>query len=104
MRSEHVVSIPTLLYHQVRADSLTDPSDVQAMFDNIPVADKQLLWIEGTTARWDGYTVFQRRPLRCSSGSTSTWPELSSEHRGDVRTDDGGLDHGVPRRKPVSRR
>jgi hypothetical protein len=55
------VSVPTLPY-QVRADSLTDPSDVQAMFDNIPVADKRLLWIEGTTAHWDGYLEFQRRP------------------------------------------
>jgi hypothetical protein len=55
------VRVPTFLY-QVRADSLTDPSDVQAMFDNIPVADKRLLWIDGTTARWDGYLEFQRRP------------------------------------------
>jgi uncharacterized protein len=55
------VSAPTLLC-QVRADSLTDPSDVQGMFDNIPMADKRLLWVEGTTARWDGYMEFQRRP------------------------------------------
>jgi hypothetical protein len=45
-----------------RGDILTDPSDVQAMYDNIPVADKKLQWIEGTTARWDGYLEFQRRP------------------------------------------
>jgi hypothetical protein len=32
------------------------------MFDNIPVAEKKLQWIEGTTARWDGYMEFQRRP------------------------------------------
>jgi hypothetical protein len=32
------------------------------MYDNIPVAEKQLHWIEGTTARWDGYLEFQRRP------------------------------------------
>jgi uncharacterized protein len=55
------VRVPTFLY-QVRGDTLTDPSDVQAMFDNIPVADKKLHWIEGTTARWDGYLEFQRRP------------------------------------------
>ena len=55
------VRVPTFLY-QVREDTLTDPSDVQAMFDNIPVADKKLHWIEGTTARWDGYLEFQRRP------------------------------------------
>jgi len=55
------VRVPTFLY-QVRRDSVTDPSDVQAMYDNIPVADKKLHWIEGTTARWDGYMEFQRRP------------------------------------------
>ena len=53
--------VPTFFY-QVRGDTLTDPSDVQTMFDNIPVADKKLQWIEGTTARWDGYLEFQRRP------------------------------------------
>lgn len=55
------VRVPTFLY-QVRGDILTDPSDVQAMFDNIPVAEKKLQWIPGTTARWDGYLEFQRRP------------------------------------------
>ncbi|MCP2262889.1 alpha/beta hydrolase family protein [Promicromonospora thailandica] len=55
------VQVPTYLY-QVRDDLLTDPSDVQGMFDNIPVAEKELHWIEGTTARWDGYLDFQRDP------------------------------------------
>jgi pimeloyl-ACP methyl ester carboxylesterase len=55
------VHIPTFLY-QVRDDVLTDPSDVQAIFDNIPAAEKKLQWIDGTTARWDGYVEFQRRP------------------------------------------
>ena len=55
------VRVPTFLY-QVHDDVLTDPSDVQTMFDNIPVADKKLHWIHGTTARWDGYLEFQRRP------------------------------------------
>jgi pimeloyl-ACP methyl ester carboxylesterase len=55
------VRVPTFLY-QVRDDVLTHPSDVQTMFDNIPVAEKKLQWIEGTTARWDGYMEFQRRP------------------------------------------
>jgi uncharacterized protein len=55
------VRVPTFLY-QVQGDTLTEPEDVQAMFDNIPVADKKLQWIEGTTARWDGYLEFQRRP------------------------------------------
>jgi pimeloyl-ACP methyl ester carboxylesterase len=55
------VRVPTFLY-QVRDDVLTHPSDVQTMFDNIPVADKKLQWIRGTSARWDGYLEFQRRP------------------------------------------
>jgi pimeloyl-ACP methyl ester carboxylesterase len=55
------VRVPTFLYG-VRDDVLTDPSDIQAMFDNIPIAEKRLQWIENTTARWDGYLEFQRRP------------------------------------------
>ena len=55
------VRVPTFLY-QVRNDALTDPSYVQTMFDNVPVADEKLQWIYGTTARWDGYLEFQRRP------------------------------------------
>jgi len=55
------VRTPTFLY-QVRGDVVTDPSDVQTMFDNIPIADKRLQWIDGTTARFDGYLEFQRRP------------------------------------------
>ncbi|MEW1721067.1 alpha/beta hydrolase [Streptomyces sp. NPDC093109] len=55
------VNVPTFLY-QVRDDVLTHPSDVQTMFDNIPGTRKKLQWIEGTTARWDGYLEFQRRP------------------------------------------
>jgi hypothetical protein len=53
--------VPTFLY-QGGGDILTDPSNVQAMTGNIPVAEKKLQWIEGTTARWDGYLEFQRRP------------------------------------------
>jgi pimeloyl-ACP methyl ester carboxylesterase len=55
------VRVPTFLY-QVRGDVLTDPSDVQSMYDHIPVTDKKLQWIEGTTSRWSGYMEFQRRP------------------------------------------
>ncbi len=55
------VRVPTFLY-QVHDDMLTDPSDVQTMFDNIPVTDKKLLWVHGTPARWNGYLEFQRRP------------------------------------------
>jgi len=35
------VRVPAFLY-QVHDDLLTEPGDVQAMFDNIPVADKKL--------------------------------------------------------------
>src|SRR5580692_10077758 len=55
------VRVPAFLY-QVHDDVLTDSSDVQAMFDNIPLADKKLQWIYGTTRRWDGYLEFQRHP------------------------------------------
>jgi uncharacterized protein len=55
------VRVPTFLY-QVHDDVLTEPDDVQAMYDNIPVADKKLHWVGGTTRRWDGYMEFQRRP------------------------------------------
>ena len=54
------VTAPTLLY-QVRDDLYTRPSDVQAMYDNIPV-EKKLFWIEGTTRRWEGYAYFQNDP------------------------------------------
>jgi alpha/beta superfamily hydrolase len=55
------VTIPTFLY-QVRDDVYTTPADIQAIFDNIPIEDKKLFWIEGSTRRWDGYTYFQRHP------------------------------------------
>ncbi|MEV6987233.1 alpha/beta hydrolase [Sphaerisporangium sp. NPDC051017] len=55
------VRVPTFLY-QVRDDLMTTPDDVQAIFDAIPIEDKQLMWIEGSTARWDGYLEFQRNP------------------------------------------
>jgi pimeloyl-ACP methyl ester carboxylesterase len=55
------VRIPNFLY-QVHDDALTEPGDVQTMFDNIPVPDKGLQWVGGTTRRWDGYLEFQRHP------------------------------------------
>ena len=73
------VRVPTFLY-QVRGDVLTHPSDVQTMYDNIPIADKKLQWIEGTTARWDGYLEFQRRPepMLAWFGSHMTLPPLAT--------------------------
>jgi hypothetical protein len=55
------IRVPTFLY-QVRRDSVTDPSDVQTIYDDIPIAEKKLQWIDGTTARFDGYLEFQCRP------------------------------------------
>jgi uncharacterized protein len=57
------VSTPTLLY-QVRDDVLTRPSDVQTIFDNIPIKEKELFWITGTTKRWDGYAYFAKNPAK----------------------------------------
>lgn len=53
--------VPTFII-QVHDDVLTRSSDVQAIFDAIPVADKKLFWIEGSTRRWDGYNYFSKRP------------------------------------------
>ncbi|MFF2193033.1 alpha/beta hydrolase family protein [Streptomyces sp. NPDC058157] len=53
--------VPTFIT-QVRDDALTKPSDVQAIFDAVPVGDKKLFWIEGSTRRWDGYNYFSEHP------------------------------------------
>lgn len=55
------VKTPTFVY-QVHDDVLTTPADVQATFDAIPIEQKKLHWIKGSTLRWDGYLEFQRRP------------------------------------------
>ncbi|OAT68274.1 hypothetical protein AWB85_25380 [Mycobacteroides immunogenum] len=54
--------IPTFII-QVRNDVLSSARDVQAIFDNIPAADKKLFWIENSTRRrWDGYNYFPQHP------------------------------------------
>lgn len=58
------IRVPTIVY-QVRDDTMTRASDVQAMYDAIPNGTvKDVFWIEGTTRRWDGYLYFQRQPDR----------------------------------------
>ncbi len=57
------VCVPTFLY-QVHDDVLTEPSDVQTVFDNMPLSEKELFWIYGTDRRWDGYAYFQLHPER----------------------------------------
>jgi pimeloyl-ACP methyl ester carboxylesterase len=55
------VDVPTLLL-QVREDTLTTPDDVQAIFDAMPTADKDLIWIDGTDRRFDGYNYLPSNP------------------------------------------
>ena len=66
VRAAAKVTVPTLLY-QVRDDSSTIPEDVQRIFDVMPATDKDLMWVLGTTRRWDGYTHFQNEPERALS-------------------------------------
>ncbi|MFC9154710.1 hypothetical protein ACFTT0_06970 [Streptomyces bauhiniae] len=40
---------------------MTRPEDVQSIYDAIPVEEK-LVWIEGTTRRFDGYNYFGAHP------------------------------------------
>lgn len=54
------IRIPTFLY-SVKDDLLTKESDVQTMYDLIPIEDKKLFWVDGT-ARIKGYTYFQQEP------------------------------------------
>jgi pimeloyl-ACP methyl ester carboxylesterase len=55
------VDIPTLLL-QVRDDTLTTPADVQAIFDAISTNQKNLIWIDGTNRRFDGYNYLPKKP------------------------------------------
>jgi hypothetical protein len=55
------VRIPTFVL-QVKEDTMTYPSDVQAVYNAIPVKDKKLFWIEGTPWRFHGYTYFSEHP------------------------------------------
>lgn len=57
----HAITVPTLAA-QVHDDVMTRPEDVQAIHDAIPVEDKQMNWIEGTTRRFDGHKLLQRPP------------------------------------------
>ncbi|NEP82491.1 MAG: alpha/beta hydrolase [Okeania sp. SIO3B3] len=53
--------LPTLLV-QVKDDTATFPSDIQAIYDAFPVTEKKLHWIEGTKQRFRGYTYFSEHP------------------------------------------
>lgn len=60
---EHVkaVTVPTLVA-QVHDDTMTRPEDVQAIYDALPVTDKDLHWIRDTNRRFDGYNYFGQHP------------------------------------------
>ncbi|MBP2338214.1 pimeloyl-ACP methyl ester carboxylesterase [Saccharothrix coeruleofusca] len=62
-KSAPAVTVPTLTYG-VHDDPLTHPSDLEAIFEAIGAQEKDMFWIHGTTARWDGYLWFQRHPER----------------------------------------
>ena len=63
LRAAKSIRMPTFIC-QVKDDLMCDPADVQAIYDDIPAADKELFWIEGTTRRWDGYAYFAKDPSR----------------------------------------
>lgn len=62
------VTLPVLMW-QVRDDAVIEnPQDAQSTFDALASSDKQLIWIEGTTARFnDGYNWFGRHPEKVLS-------------------------------------
>ena len=55
------VKIPTLML-QVRQDMISRESDIQELFDNLDVEDKDIVWIEDTPWRFHGYTYFSDHP------------------------------------------
>lgn len=55
------VEIPTLLL-QVRHDMISRASDIQELYDLLPIEDKELLWVEDTPWRYHGYTYFSENP------------------------------------------
>ena len=55
------VKTPTKLF-QLRRDFRTDPSDVQAVYDNLGSKIKELHWIEGASERFTAYNYFGEHP------------------------------------------
>lgn len=60
------VKLPTLVV-QVRQDAMTHPNDVQEIYDKLSSKKKELLQIEGTTRRFNGYNFFGENPERMLS-------------------------------------
>ncbi len=57
------INLPTL-YLQVRNDMNSNEADVQWMYDNTNVEDKDIIWVEDTSWRFKGYTYFSEHPER----------------------------------------
>ncbi|MCG8332765.1 MAG: alpha/beta hydrolase [Chitinophagales bacterium] len=55
------IKIPTF-FLQVRNDTNSRWTDVQTMFENTPVKDKKIYYIEDTPWRFKGYTYFSEHP------------------------------------------
>lgn len=55
------VKIPTLI-SQVHDDEWTNPEDIQTTFNLLGSEEKDLLWIYGTSRRFDGYNYFGEHP------------------------------------------
>lgn len=55
------VHVPTL-FAQVRKDAMIDTQDSQDIFDALSSKEKKMVWIEGTTRRFDGYNYFAEKP------------------------------------------
>lgn len=55
------VKIPTLML-QVRQDMVSRESDIQELYDNLEVEDKDIIWVEDTPWRFHGYTYFSEHP------------------------------------------
>jgi len=55
------IKIPTY-YLQVRNDMNSRWTDVQEMYDNTPVDDKKIYYVEETPWRFKGYTYFSEHP------------------------------------------
>lgn len=55
------VKVPTMVV-QVRRDTLIDTKNTQEIFDALGSSEKQLIWIEDTDRRFDGYNYFSQKP------------------------------------------
>ncbi|KAF2719991.1 hypothetical protein K431DRAFT_295515 [Polychaeton citri CBS 116435] len=55
------VKVPTLVA-QIRNDALIDTKDTLEIYDNFGFKEKELIWIEGMTRRFDGCNYFGENP------------------------------------------